>query len=1060
MSVDAAAEEQFGPYLVYERLGVGGMATVHRALEQGAEGFERMVALKRLLPHLAEDASFIKSFVREAKLASLLSHVNIVQIYELGRVGTEYFISMEYIDGRDLRRILRHARKVTGPPPINITVGLMLQLCDALDYAHNKVDDENGRPLGLVHRDISPSNLIITGGGHLKIIDFGIAKAQSSQLRTQTGRVKGKLAYMAPEAVSGSRDLDARSDIWACGVILHELLTARPLFASKNEYQTLLKVQRGDILPPSTFNQACPPELDAIVFRALARDADQRFANAAELRAALIKLEVQQSLQTGYRDVASWLDWAFGLEAPASFSNNPDSSGVSAPQTPKPPRAKTPRPARNTEEDEAVEVVWGGGNVESENGPVVLEDVPDVSEKHQRPKRDTSRQFDDIPTPPPSEGTMPSIYDNEQLVAVPQVGHVDDAVVEPTRTPRATSRHTIPRRQITGMHDAVRETSAPRRQRTTAQGVPVTRSQSDRMRTQPGAAPASQSGPIPALDAPQVGDRIAAQRARDTAAPKSEISRADSGAHTNPEAQRLPTAPGVPDPARLFDAEAAEALANVSSHQGTMSTFDNMPASDDEPTLEPSVTPVSALPSVPVVRFSKTTPPPLGLADANRPPPSTKPGIGPARALTAPRAQSPSKPPSTIRIGASIAARSTSGRKWLLALAALVLVGGGVTALAMTMGKTKSDTAAKEPAPRSTRDTGTVRFLLDPADAEIKIAGALVHTGSPFSSQLPAGVHQVEIHRQGYKAWLTSVELSPNETQTLRVVLEPLGATLADASLMIATTPPGLEVLIDGQLQAQRTPFKATLKPGPHRIAVRKDGIEVWHQQLTAEPSSDYEFNPSFTADKLRERVQRATRVAPPPPATVPAGSEIKAEKLGTTSPPAPTATAPAHAPAPPTTPSVTQPIGPPATTTPAPSPATARTTAPAPKPTPPPPVPRQQPGPTAAQPAIATTTPPAAAVATPRSSTPPIVPPVAVKKVSGEPPSIAKHRNMELPASVAAKLCIDDRGKVTSADIMSKLDRRIANDITAELRTWRYAPYQRGGTPSPACFVVTLRTK
>jgi eukaryotic-like serine/threonine-protein kinase len=197
MSVESAAEEQFGPYRVYERLGVGGMATVHRALEHGADGVERTVALKRLLPHLAEDASFIKSFVREAKLASMLDHLNIVQIYELGRVGTEYFISMEYIDGRDVRRLLRHARKVTGAPPIYVTVGLMLQLCDALDYAHTRVD-EDGAPLGLVHRDISPSNLIVTSGGHLKIIDFGIAKAQSSQLRTQTGRVKGKLAYMSP----------------------------------------------------------------------------------------------------------------------------------------------------------------------------------------------------------------------------------------------------------------------------------------------------------------------------------------------------------------------------------------------------------------------------------------------------------------------------------------------------------------------------------------------------------------------------------------------------------------------------------------------------------------------------------------------------------------------------------------------------------------------------------------------------------------------------------------------------------------------------------------------
>src|SRR5215813_3368198 len=285
MGADVAAEEQFGPYLVYERLGVGGMATVHRALERGIEGFERIVALKRLLPHLAADASFIKSFVREAKLASLLNHVNIVQ---LGRVATQYFISMEYIDGRDIRRILRHARKVSGPPPIHVTVGLLLQLCEALDYAHHKADDA-GHPMGLVHRDVSPSNVLVTHAGQVKVIDFGIAKAQSAQLRTQTGRVKGKLAYMAPEALAG-KDLDARSDLFAVGVIAHELLTARPLFASKNEYQTLMKIQRGEIVPPSTYNQTCPPELDAIVLRALARDPDERFPSASDLRDELLAM--------------------------------------------------------------------------------------------------------------------------------------------------------------------------------------------------------------------------------------------------------------------------------------------------------------------------------------------------------------------------------------------------------------------------------------------------------------------------------------------------------------------------------------------------------------------------------------------------------------------------------------------------------------------------------------------------------------------------------------------------------------------------------------------------
>src|SRR5687767_5685696 len=163
-------QEVFGPYVVLERLGVGGMATVHRAKERGIEGFERIVALKRLLPHLAEDASFVRSFVREAKLASMLQHVNIVQLYELGRVGHVYFIAMEYIDGRDIRKVLRQARKVSGPPTINVIVSMLIQVCDALDYAHTRTD-EHGQPVGIVHRDISPSNLIVTRSGHCKVID-------------------------------------------------------------------------------------------------------------------------------------------------------------------------------------------------------------------------------------------------------------------------------------------------------------------------------------------------------------------------------------------------------------------------------------------------------------------------------------------------------------------------------------------------------------------------------------------------------------------------------------------------------------------------------------------------------------------------------------------------------------------------------------------------------------------------------------------------------------------------------------------------------------------------
>jgi serine/threonine protein kinase len=398
--------EIFGPYEVFERVGVGGMATVHRAKERGIEGFERIVALKRLLPHLAEDASFVRSFVREAKLASMLQHANIVQLYELGRVGHVLFISMEYIEGRDIRKLLRRARKVAGPPPVPVVISLMTQLCDALDYAHRRADAD-GQPLGLVHRDVSPSNVLVTQSGHVKVIDFGIAKAQSSHLKTQTGRVKGKIAYMAPESVRG-QDLDARSDIFSAGVIAHELLTARPLFSTKNEYETLLRVQRAEIDPPSRFNPDCPPELDELVLHALERDPADRWPTAGHLRDELEHLRVQLGVGATPREVASWIEWAFSLDDPpsATLPRRNDSSSFSAVSEtipsnvfspisrsgsvsgalPSPaevvalPGLPSPRTGKRRDDEDA-DMAWGSLEEEAAHGDVALEEIPDVSAK-------------------------------------------------------------------------------------------------------------------------------------------------------------------------------------------------------------------------------------------------------------------------------------------------------------------------------------------------------------------------------------------------------------------------------------------------------------------------------------------------------------------------------------------------------------------------------------------------------------------------------------------------------------------------------------------------------
>ncbi len=874
MGADAAAEEQFGPYVVYERLGVGGMATVHRALERDGTGRERIVALKRLLPHLAEDASFIKAFVREAKLASLLAHINIVEIYELGRVGSEYFISMEYIDGQDVRRVLRHARKVTGPPPIDITVGLMLQLCDALDYAHTRVDDD-GHPLGLVHRDVSPSNLIVTTSGHLKVIDFGIAKAQSSQLRTQTGRVKGKLAYMAPEAISGSRDLDARSDIWAAGVILHELLTARPLFASKNEYQTLLKVQRGEITPASTFNQATPPELDAIVFKALERDPDDRFGGAHALREELDEVRRHYQLKSTARDVAAWIDWAFSLETPDGFLN--EASQLS------PGRAPTPLPVRTRDDDEAVELVWGSGDAESNGavGPLLLDDVPDVSEKHlAQPDPFRVDDEDDIPTPRPTHGE-------------PAPLHLTDEPI------------------------------------------------------------------------------------------------------TDPEGVRVTTDPvSRPSEDALFD--------------------------DGDETIDMSH-PEAPPPPVAPTRVRFTKPPPVAMATPAvpaggvvplRPPPQTKPGVHPASA----HVRAPTPKPSAPMIGAALVARNKPSRRRVWLVAGLVVLGAGATAatLVLTTGvDTVATRSAREPTP-SAHEPGMLKFVIEPADAEITIASpgfagarsaaegrrgesiaSQVHAGSPWSTPMPAGQYQIEIRRAGYKARVMSIELAPKETHTFEVMLEHLGgAANGDATLSVSTTPPGLEVVVDGTLLAKHTPIKGeALKPGPHAIEIRRDGVSIWHQRITAEPSSDYELNPSFVA---------------------PAPTPTKA----TANPPPDAATDTRDAPVVPTgTPAVVPPL---------------------------PPLPAV--GPVDA--------------AVPVAADPQTVVPTAVTKVSGDPPSFAKLDVTQLPAIIPAKLCIDTSGVVASVDILVKIDHDVAETVRSTLQTWRYAPFKKAGVAVAACFAVTLRAK
>src|SRR3990167_8278271 len=225
------APKQFGRYFLLDKLAVGGMAEIYKAKTFGVDGFEKLLVIKRILPHCAADSEFITMLIDEAKLSVLLSHTNIVQVYDLGKVGDDYFISMEFIDGSNLRQLLQRAAESETKLPVEICVYIMSEICKGLDYAHRKKDHHN-QPLHIVHRDISPQNILISYDGEVKIVDFGIAKAAMNMSQTTTGILKGKVSYMSPEQALG-KPLYNRTDIFSSALVFYEMLVGKKLFSGE-----------------------------------------------------------------------------------------------------------------------------------------------------------------------------------------------------------------------------------------------------------------------------------------------------------------------------------------------------------------------------------------------------------------------------------------------------------------------------------------------------------------------------------------------------------------------------------------------------------------------------------------------------------------------------------------------------------------------------------------------------------------------------------------------------------------------------------------------------------
>jgi serine/threonine-protein kinase len=303
----------FGKYVLRERIGKGGMAEIFRATAQGASGFQKELVIKRMLPSLMDDPGFADVIVREAKIAVTLRHQNIVQVFELGEVDEQYYIAMEYLHGRDLRHVLARATELGKQVPMGLAVHIVMEVAKALDYAHD-VKDATGKPLDVVHRDISPTNLMASFAGEIKVLDFGIAKAEVSDYVTREGLIKGNCPYMSPEQIAGQA-VNHQSDLFSLGSTLYELLTGRRAFEAPTQIAIMQRIYAEPPIPIRTHRDDIPERLEAVVMRLLDKDRAKRFQDAAEAHHALAELIGKDVPASSSFELSKFLTELYGDDA-------------------------------------------------------------------------------------------------------------------------------------------------------------------------------------------------------------------------------------------------------------------------------------------------------------------------------------------------------------------------------------------------------------------------------------------------------------------------------------------------------------------------------------------------------------------------------------------------------------------------------------------------------------------------------------------------------------------------------------------------------------------------
>jgi serine/threonine-protein kinase len=292
-------------YHVVSKIARGGMAEIFLALQQGEQGFQKPVVLKRILPALAADPKFVRMFVDEAHIASTLNHSNLVQVLDLGKSGDQYFLVLEFVDGWSLEQVRRRAQQAKLKLPMPLALYIVSALCRGLAYVHTR--ERNGKPLGIVHRDVTPQNVLISQHGEVKLADFGIAKALGKSEKSATGVIKGKFAYMSPEQ-SQARPLDARSDLFSVGTLLYLLTTGRKPFDGPTDADIIMQVRRARPEKPSTVVRDMNPDVERLINRALRADPDKRWQTAEQMADRLDAILVKLGQPSGPAPLKRWLE--------------------------------------------------------------------------------------------------------------------------------------------------------------------------------------------------------------------------------------------------------------------------------------------------------------------------------------------------------------------------------------------------------------------------------------------------------------------------------------------------------------------------------------------------------------------------------------------------------------------------------------------------------------------------------------------------------------------------------------------------------------------------------